>query len=59
MSRLQQAIEAEERGEPVDYAKLLRLQVLDVARIGEVFVEETIERERQADERIKRHLAGN
>lgn len=52
MSRIQQALDAEERGEPVDYAKLARLQLLDVARAGEVFAEETIERERQADERL-------
>lgn len=54
MSRIQQAIEAEERGERVDYAKLARLQVLDIARMGEVFVEEVLDREKLADERIQR-----
>jgi len=53
MSRIQQAIEAEERGERVDYGKLARLQVLDIARLGEKFVDDTLERERLADDKLE------
>ena len=43
-------IEAEEGEKPVNYAKLLRLQALDVARMGEVFAEEIIAAEKKADD---------
>jgi len=52
MSRIAELIDSLERNEPVDLQKVLRLQALDMARVGETFVEETITRERQADDQF-------
>ncbi len=52
MSRIQELIDRTEAGEPITNKTLARLKVwqaLDVARAGEVFVQESIEREREAD----------
>ncbi len=52
MSRIQTMIDALESGEDLshlDLKTLLKLQVLDITRAGEVFVQESIEREREAD----------
>ncbi len=52
MSRIQELIDRAEAGEPITSEFLERvrtLQALDLVRSGEVFVEECIERERQAD----------
>lgn len=52
MSRIQALIERLESGEEVsraDTRRILKLQALDVARMGEEFAEEAMEREDNAD----------
>ena len=52
MSRIKALIETIEAGEPVDDESLRRtalLQSLDVARTGEQFVDEWIQREEETD----------
>lgn len=48
-SRLASVIEQVEKGENVDLSRALVLQALDVARIGELYVAEILEREDIAD----------
>lgn len=58
-SLIQKAIDGEESDSPVDYAKLLRLQALDVARAGEKFAEDTISEEERADGELERLFPGD
>lgn len=48
-SRIQAAIGQVENNEDVDWAKLGKLQTLDLARVGELFLLEALEREDIAD----------
>lgn len=45
-------IEATTTGQPVDYAKLTKLQGLVIAQAGQVAVADAIKRQGEADERI-------
>lgn len=56
-SRLADMIERIERGESVDTNRVLTLQALDVARVGELFVKDAIEREREFDDEFRSQLA--
>lgn len=57
-SRLAQSIEQVEKGEAVDWRKVAELQALDLARLGELYALETIQRERQADDQLAEQLRG-
>jgi len=57
-SRTVDVIERLERGEAVDPRRVAALQALDLARIGELFVLETLEEEAAADERAERLASG-
>lgn len=52
-SRLVDLIKQVEQGEDVDLKRVAKLQALDLARLGEVFVVEALEREEQADEQLR------
>lgn len=52
-SRLAGAIEQVEKGEEVDWDRLLTLQSLDIARAGELFLIDALEREDEADEQFR------
>lgn len=58
-SHLTDLIGRVERGEALDLSRVLALQSLDVARIGEQFVRDALQAERSADddtiERLKRN----
>lgn len=56
-SRTARLIEQVEQGEAVDVRRVLALQALDVARVGELFVLDAIEAEEEADAECER-LAG-
>lgn len=58
-SRVSDLIGKIERGESVDYGRELTLQALDVARVGELFVLDAMDAEREADERFERQLHGD
>jgi hypothetical protein len=51
-SRIEQTITQVEANEEVDWAKLGRLQALDLARIGELYLLEQLEKEEQADQSL-------
>lgn len=55
-SRLSDLIAKIEAGESVDLQRVATLQALDIARAGEVFVADAIQRERDADERAIQRL---
>lgn len=55
-SRIADVIERVERGEPVDYRRLLTLQSLDIVRAGELFTLEAIQAERAADEAMEKAI---
>ena len=59
MSRIQTIIEQVESGQAVDLEKVLLLQTLDLARVGETFLEETLANERAADEQFSKFIAGD
>lgn len=56
-SRLAGVIEDVEAGRPVDVRKIETLQALDVARVGQLFLVDALEREDKADEEFARRLA--
>ena len=56
MSRIQDVIESVEKGEPVDYGRVLALQALDVARLDELYAEESSARQDQADEQLAERI---
>lgn len=56
-SRLAGVIEDVEAGRPVDVRKIETLQALDVARVGQLFLVDALEREDKADEELARRLA--
>lgn len=51
-SRIQSIIERVENDQPIDGQKELILMGLDLARIGEEFVQECLERERTEDDKL-------
>ena len=55
-SRLAGMIEDTEAGRPVDVKKVKTLQMLDVARAGQLFLADALKREDEADEQFKRQL---
>lgn len=44
-----------EQGEPLNYDRLAKLQVLDIVKAGEDFVIEMVGEEREADDRLAGH----
>lgn len=54
--RISVAIAAMEKGEQVDWRKLASLQALDIARVGQQFVEEAIVFQEQQTELAKQLL---
>lgn len=54
MTRLDSIIERIEKGEPIDWRQESQLVALDLVRVGEEFVRETLERHRESDERLQR-----
>lgn len=56
-SRIAQVAEQVANGEKPDWNRLLLLQALDMLRLSESFVTETIAREREADEQFRDALA--
>jgi hypothetical protein len=58
-SRLAKLIQQVENGEPVDVPRMQTLQALDVARVGELFVADYIERSEQDNADLKRQLTGD
>jgi hypothetical protein len=51
--RLARVIEQVENGEPVDWQRVALLQTLDIARAGQRFLTEALEREENADEQLR------
>ena len=57
-SRLATLIGQVERGEEVDWDRLLRLQALDVARAGELFMADAMRREDESYEHCRQLIDG-
>lgn len=57
-SRLEQVLNAVEKGERVDPQKVATLQALDLVLAGRQFVEAAIKREEEADDRATKPFLG-
>lgn len=56
MTHLEKLRESIQRGEPINYERIAMLQTLDFLELGNAFVNETIKREEDENERIKKYL---
>ena len=55
--RLSGVADAIAAGEDVDFGRVLQLQALDIAIVGEQFVAEQLQRQEEADETIRQLIA--